>query len=116
MSGVVARCRSCGFEQAGELADCPVCLGASGWWCSACLEWRADRRCPACAGMLVTPAAVDLGAFPPGSRVPVRFTVKNRGKRSVGCPVDSLHPALSLNAHWLRLDRGESAEVTGTLI
>src|SRR5262245_4225994 len=116
MSGMVARCRSCGFEQTGELADCPVCLGASDWWCSACLAWRTAKSCPACAGLLLVPAQVELGALPPGSRLPVRFVVKNRGKRSVACSVDSLHPALALTTHWLRLEPAEVGEITGTLI
>ena len=116
MSEMVARCRSCGFEQAGsELAECPVCRGASAWWCGSCRQWRLERKCPACASQIVVPGEVILGSFPPGSRVLFRFTVHNRGKKALTLPVESLHPALGLKHRVLHFLPDEYVEVTGAI-
>ena len=88
MSEMVARCRSCGFEDAAEFAHCPVCHGESGWWCLACREWRPTRACPACATPLAVPAEVSLGSFPAGSRVRMGCS-SIRQKAITGAPVRS---------------------------
>jgi hypothetical protein len=115
MSAIVPRCRSCGFEQAGELTDCPVCLGPSDWWCPECRAWRPEKHCPACANLLAVPAEVRAGSYPPGSRVPVRVGMRNRAKKTVALVVESLHPALVLTPRVLHLEAGESAEVAGLI-
>ena len=115
MSEMVSRCRACGFEQAGEPADCPVCFGQSGWWCSTCREWRSSRAGPACVAMIGIPSEVRLGSFPAGARVPVRIAVRNRAKKTLSLPVDSLHPALILSQRVLHLRAGEVVEAAGLL-
>jgi hypothetical protein len=58
---------------------------------------------------------VHLGSFPPGSRVPVRFTVKNRGKKPLDFSVEPLHPAITLTTRWLYLKPSEEVTVQGTI-
>ena len=115
MSSIVPRCRSCGFEPGGELADCPVCFGPCGWWCAECREWRPTNACPSCAAMVAVPSVVRLGSFPPGTRVPVRISIRNRAKKTLSLPVESLHPALSLSPRVLHLKPGEYGEVAGLI-
>src|SRR5215813_2075571 len=97
MDELVARCPDCGFKNETEFAPCPVCgrSGKSDWWCGACEAWRASRACPACSGLLDAPAEVSLGTYPPAGRIPVKFTVRNPGKKLLECPV-SADPAVTL--------------------
>jgi hypothetical protein len=116
MSEMAARCRACGYEQETEFAPCPVCGGGScGWWCGLCREWRESRLCPVCGGLLVVPREVVLGAFPAGTRVPVRFAVRNPGRRPVGFTAVPADPALSLPSSSASVRPGGVAEVVGTL-
>src|SRR5581483_12204025 len=89
MDELVARCPDCGFRHETEFAPCPVCgrPELSHWWCGLCSEWCPRRVCPGCAGLLSAPAEIQLGSAPPGTRVPVRFTVRNAGKKTIELPV-----------------------------
>jgi hypothetical protein len=115
MTETVTRCRSCGYEQLMEFDRCPVCHGAPGWWCGACVEWRSANSCSTCGGMLHVAPEVNLGAFPSGSLVPFRFEVRNPGKK----PIDfSLYPgdvALTVPAHRRTLRPAQSIDIAGTL-
>jgi hypothetical protein len=115
MSVMVARCRSCGFEEPDEFARCRVCHGSSGWWCADCRDWRPTRACPACVGGLVVPAQLNFGELTPGARVTFSFRVHNSGKKPLDFTVRSVHPALALSVSRKTVKPGGSVEIGGTL-
>ncbi|MCE9565412.1 MAG: hypothetical protein K8U57_25595 [Planctomycetes bacterium] len=116
MSEIAARCRDCGYEQYTEFPSCPVCGAASSsWWCGSCREWRDNKACSVCNGSLVVPREVNLGAFPVGSHIPVRFVVRNPSKKPVDFEIEAHDTALSLPVGGRTLRGFESADVHGTL-
>lgn len=115
MSEMVARCQACGYEQAAEFAQCPVCVGPCAWWCVACHAWRPGRRCPSCDGQLSVPPLVELGKHPPGALVEFRFTVRNASKKAVEFAVLPGDPALKVPAHRYMLKAASAIEIAGTL-
>src|SRR5262245_3962580 len=116
MNELVARRPDCGFKHDDEFAHCPVCgrSGLSGWWCGTCEDWRISRACPECGGVLDAPAEVELGEYPAGSRVRVKFTVRNSGRKPLECPV-SADPAITLAARRLALRPGAETSVLAVL-
>ena len=116
MSEIAARCRECGYEQFSEFARCPVCAAAaSAWWCGACREWRDSNLCLGCGGALTVPREIELGSFPPGAAVPVRFSIRNPGKKPLDFSISPGDLAVYFPGSRRTLRPGESTEVHGTL-
>ena len=115
MDEIVARCQSCGYEDPAIFSSCPVCHGPSSWWCGPCGSWCASRKCLTCGGLLIVPTEIELGSFPPGTRVPVNFKVRNPGNRSIEVAITSANAALSLLTRRLNLRSGEVGSVVGAV-
>ncbi len=115
MDEIVARCQSCGYEDPAIFSTCPVCHGPSSWWCGTCRSWCASRKCPTCGGTLIVPVEIKLGSFPPGTRVPVRFTVRNPGKRPIEVAITSGNAALSLLTRRLNICSGGEGTIVGAV-
>lgn len=115
MVEVMARCQQCGFEQAAEFELCPVCLGPPGWWCPGCRSWLPIRKCTVCTGAVIVLDEIRLGSFPRGTRAPVRFSVRNPGKKTLEFAVTSADSALSLLTRRLVVRPGEEAAVVGAV-
>lgn len=115
MDEVVARCPDCGMEQATEFANCFVCMKPSRWWCSACREWRLSRGCPACGGGLGVPAELFLGSWPVGLAIRFTVTVRNPGKKLVGCTVTTVDPGVLIPIPRLLVAPSGKAEVSGRI-
>jgi hypothetical protein len=61
------------------------------------------------------PSVIKLGSFPPGSLVPVRFTVRNPGKRSIEFAISTADPALSLLTRRLVIRSAGEGTVIGAV-
>jgi hypothetical protein len=115
MDDLLARCRSCGYEQEDEFSRCPVCFGSSSWWCAVCQSWCDSRSCPICGGALIVPAEILLGSFPAGARVPVQFSIRNPGRKKLEVIVSTSEPGLSILTRRLAVRPGEEVGVVGVL-
>jgi hypothetical protein len=61
------------------------------------------------------PTEIKLGSFPPGSRIPIRFTVRNPGTRSIEFEVTSNNPAVSLLTRRLTARARAEATIIGVV-
>jgi hypothetical protein len=61
------------------------------------------------------PDEIKLGSFPPGSRVPFQFTVRNPGKHLIEFAVSTGNPALSLLTRRLKVRSHEEATIIGVI-
>lgn len=117
MNDVVARCPDCGREHPEAFAQCDWCgrSAPSRWWCSACGDWRAAQRCPACAGGLGVPSEVRLGSCVAGGTAAFQFPARNSGKKPLTCKVASSDRAVALITSGFVIPPGRSATVSGEI-